>query len=77
MADIRYQIENDVLTTDGPNPKTRNGSRHMDQCVIYDLATHPTIIHRVASILGSDLVVWATNLWNKEPNGAESPGIKT
>ena len=73
MAVVRAEIEHDVLTTDGPKPNNRVGSRHMDKAVIYDLATHPAIIQRMASIYGPDLIMWATNLWNKGPGGAEIP----
>ena len=73
MADVRRQIEADVLTTDGPNPRSRGQSRHMDQPAVYDLATHPAIIDRIAGILGPDLVIWATNFWLKQPGGAEIP----
>ncbi len=73
MATIRAQIEADVLTTDGPKPTTRMGSRHMDRRVIYDLATHPAIIERMACIYGPDLVMWASNLWLKNPGGKEIP----
>ena len=45
----------------------------MDKAVIYDLATHPEIIERIAGLLGPDLIVWATNFWLKEPGGAEIP----
>ena len=73
MADVRRAIERDVLGTDGPNPRSRGQSRHMDQPVVYDLATHPAIIDRIAGLLGPNLVVWATNFWNKAPGGAEIP----
>lgn len=73
MASVRREIEEKVLAADGPNPRTRAQSRHMDQPVIYDLATHPAIIDRIAGILGPDLVVWATQLWLKQPGGAEIP----
>lgn len=73
MALVRREIEAKVLTTDGPNPRSRSQSRHMDQPVIYDLATHPAIIDRIAGLLGPDLVVWATNFWLKPAGGAEIP----
>ena len=31
MASIRREIEEQVLTTDGPKPRSRMQSRHMDQ----------------------------------------------
>ena len=73
MALIRREIEEKVLTADGPNPRSRSQSRHMDQPAVYDLATHPAIIDRIASLLGPDLVVWATNFWLKPPGAAEIP----
>ena len=73
MAPIRREIEDKVLSTDGPNPRSRGQSRHMDQPAIYDLATHPAIIERMADLLGPDLIVWATNFWLKPPGGAEIP----
>lgn len=73
MAGIRAEIEAKVLSSDGPNPSSRGQSRHMDQPVVYDLATHPAIIDRIAGLLGPDLVVWATNFWNKAPGGVEIP----
>ena len=73
MAGIRAEIESAVLTTEGPNPRSRMQSRHMDSAVVYDLATHPAIIDRIAGLLGPDLIVWATNLWLKEPGGKQIP----
>jgi ectoine hydroxylase-related dioxygenase (phytanoyl-CoA dioxygenase family) len=73
MAEVRHRIETDVLASDGPNLRSRGQSRHMDQPVVYDLAAHPAIIDRIAGILGPDLVIWATNFWNKAPGGAEIP----
>ena len=71
MAVIRREIDEVVLTSTGPSSMAQ--SRHMDQPVIYDLATHPAIIDRISCLLGPDLIVWATNLWLKEPGGAEIP----
>lgn len=73
MAEIRDHIDNDVLQRDGPNPRTRVQSRHMDSQIIYDLSTHPAIIERMASIMGPDLIMWATNFFTKEPGGSEIP----
>lgn len=73
MDGIRQHVENDLLTTDGPNPKSRLQSRHMDSPVIAQLACHPAIIGRMAQLYGSNLIMWATNFFNKEPGGAEIP----
>jgi ectoine hydroxylase-related dioxygenase (phytanoyl-CoA dioxygenase family) len=73
MAGIRNHIDTVVLQKDGPNPKTRLQSRHMDSRVVCDLACHPAIIGRMRSLYGPDLVMWATNFFNKEPGGSEIP----
>jgi len=73
MAGIREHIDQVVLQCDGPNPRTRLQSRHMDSRVIFDLATHPAILDRMAALYGPDLILWATNFFNKEPGGAEIP----
>ncbi|MEM7030152.1 MAG: phytanoyl-CoA dioxygenase family protein [Chloroflexota bacterium] len=73
MAEIRDHIDTDILQRDGPNPRTRVQSRHMDSYIIYDLCTHPTIIDRMASIMGPDLIMWASNFFIKEPGGIEIP----
>lgn len=72
MADVRKHIEDDLLTTDGPSPK-RLQSRHMDSPRIAELACHPAIIERMACLYGPDLILWATNFFNKEPGGSEIP----
>jgi ectoine hydroxylase-related dioxygenase (phytanoyl-CoA dioxygenase family) len=73
MADIRNHIDTVVLQKDGPSPKSRFQSRHMDSRVVYDLASHPAIIDRMRSLYGNDLVLWATNFFCKEPGGSEIP----
>lgn len=73
MATICQHIDDHVLTADGPNPKTRLQSRHMDSKVVFDLASHPAIIDRMASLYGPNLVLWATNFFLKNPGGAEIP----
>ena len=73
MAAVRSRIDDEVLTCDGPNPKTRLQSRHMDSRVVFDLASHPAIVDRMASLYGPHLILWATNFFNKEPGGSEIP----
>jgi ectoine hydroxylase-related dioxygenase (phytanoyl-CoA dioxygenase family) len=73
MTGIREEIDANVLNTDGPNPRRPLQSRHMDQPVVYDLASHPAIIERIAGLLGPDVVVWTTNFWLKDPGDPEIP----
>lgn len=72
MADIRAEIEN-ILKTQGPNPKQKLQCRHLDQPVVYNLATRPEIVDRMKSLYGNDLILWATYFFNKEPGGSEIP----
>ena len=73
MAVTRSRIETEVLTSDGPNPKTRLQCRHLDQRFLYDLCALPAIVDRAESLFGPDLVLWATYFFNKEPGGSEIP----
>lgn len=73
MAELRSRIDREVLTSDGPNPRNRLQARHMDHRFVYELATCAPIADRIASLIGNDLVLWATYFFNKEPGGAEIP----
>jgi len=73
MAVIRNHIDTVVLQKDGPNPRTRLQSRHMDSRILFDLASHPAIIGRMRSLYGPNLVLWATNFFSKDPGGSEIP----
>jgi len=73
MAEIRQHIDTQVINSPGPNPNTTLQSRHMDSRVVFDLANSPAIIDRMECLYGSDLILWATNFFNKEPGGKEIP----
>lgn len=73
METLRGRIETEVLATPGPNPKTPLQCRHLDRRVVYDIVTHPAILDRMASLIGDDLILWATYFFNKEPGGKEIP----
>lgn len=72
MAAIREHIDSQVLTHQGVSPSPLQ-SRHMDSKVVFDLAGHPAIVDRMASLYGPHLILWATNFFNKEPGGVEIP----
>lgn len=72
MAAIRERIAGEVLTTAGPAGHPEQ-SRHLDQRVVYDLCAHPTIVERMACLMGPDLVLWRSNFFNKGPGGKEIP----
>src|SRR5688572_32525828 len=72
MAGIRQHIDTQVLTRPGSSPRVVQ-SRHMDSKVVYELATHPAILVRMASLFGPHLILWATNFFRKDPGGVEIP----
>lgn len=47
--------------------------RHVDSRDMYELCTHPGIVERAADIYGDDLMLWTSQLWEKEPGGRENP----
>lgn len=73
MAAIRSRIESEVLTTDGRNPKNRLQSRHLDHRLVHDVIAAPPVLDRVRSIIGDDVVVWASYFFTKDPGGKEIP----
>lgn len=72
MAEVRANIDGEVLPRFGPG-KSNLQSRHMDSRVVYELAAHPAILDRMASLYGPDLILWATYFFLKEPGGKEIP----
>lgn len=70
---LRVRIENEVLTTDGPNPKNRSQCRMLDQPFLRDLLTREEILDRMESLYGPDLVLWASYFFTKNPGDAEIP----
>lgn len=72
MAAMRADIEA-VLAADPPDHKTRIHNRHLDSHLIYELSTHPAIIERMQCLYGSDLLLWRTNFFVKEPGAKEIP----
>jgi len=73
MDAIRPLVEHEIFEAEGPFHVNRQKSRHLDNCTIYDLCAHPTIMDRVEKILGPNLVLWQSNFFNKEPGAKEIP----
>ena len=72
MLNMQPEIEK-VLETDAPDHKNRVHNRHLDSSLIHELATHPSIVKRMASLYGPDLILWRTNFFVKEPGAKEIP----
>ena len=73
MAKVRARVETEVLPTTGKNPRNPLQSRHLDNRLVYDLITAPPLLDPIRSLIGEDIVVWASYFFNKEPGGKEIP----
>jgi len=71
MAPIRQQLVDNVLYDEKVHWGEHN--RHLDSKLVYDLATQPEILNRMASILGENLLLWRTNFFVKEEGAREIP----
>ena len=72
MAARRPAMER-VLATDPPHGEQRVHNRHLDSRAVYDLATHPEIVERMACLYGSDLLLWRTNFFVKNRGSKAIP----
>lgn len=70
---VNNLIDDKVFNEAGPNPKNKLQSRHMDVSEIYQAAIKDVICDRVASILGNDLIMWASYFFEKQPGDLEIP----
>ncbi len=74
MEPICRHLFADVFPTDGPNPRDRTHSRHLDTPAVFGLVSHAAIVGRIASVLGDDVMVWTTGFFIKQPrDGLETP----
>ena len=48
-------------------PNKYHYDRHLDVDLLSDHATNPKIIHKIASLLGSDIALWRTEVFSKAP----------
>lgn len=80
MEPIRRRIGEEVMR----RPSTYPGdwtpemcrftqSRHLDSRLVWELCSDPRVVQPMVSLLGRDLLLWRTNLWNKDPAGDDGP----
>ena len=72
MAALRPAIEQ-VLETDPPVADNRVHNRHLDSRAVYDIATDPAIVARMAALYGPDLLLWRTNFFVKNRGSKAIP----
>jgi len=74
MVEIReylraVTLQYDCAVEGFPNTKWR----HLDDPVVYRLCAHPAIVERVGALLGPDVLLWQSNLFDKPPGASEIP----
>lgn len=72
MVELGARIRAEVLPFDGP-AGTPLQSRHQDNPLIHELCTSPAILDRIASLLGPNLILWRSHLFDKPPGSPEVP----
>ena len=71
MAALRPGIEQVLDTV--PAHGNRAHNRHLDSHAVYDLATEPAIVQRMACLYGPDLLLWRTNFFVKNRGSKAIP----
>jgi ectoine hydroxylase-related dioxygenase (phytanoyl-CoA dioxygenase family) len=76
MEGIRRRIDDEVLTTSGPNPRAHGARihcRHLDHRFLLELCRTPALAACARGLLGDDVMIWSSNFWLKPPGGAPVP----
>lgn len=72
MHAVARYIRTFTLATDCPVPGfPRTKWRHIDDAVVFAIGSHPSILDRVAQLLGDDILLWQSNLFDKQPGDDE------
>lgn len=76
-AEFIERVEAEVLNTDDyPFSHTDAGprhDRHRDSRLVYDFITQPSIIEKISSLYGPNLLLWTSHLWEKKSGEAGVP----
>jgi ectoine hydroxylase-related dioxygenase (phytanoyl-CoA dioxygenase family) len=68
MKHVREQLDRQILRRGNP----LNGC-HLYNRLVYETMTGSAILDRIESLLGSDILLWITRFFMKEPGGLEIP----
>lgn len=72
MAEYRERVPGEVREeSEYAGPPSRD--RHLDSPTVYDLCSHPALVDRLASILGPDVTLWRSFIFQKGPGGDSFP----
>lgn len=71
------QFEADVLEQDSYPLEDADVSarhdRHLDSRLVYEFLTQPSIVETISAIYGSDLLLWSSHFWEKDPEESGVP----
>jgi len=73
MAPIRERLDQLRAAERAERPEHPHAgvhNMHLRHRLMYDLAAHPAIIALLTPIVGEDLLLWRTHIWDKQPHGA-------
>src|ERR1700749_462909 len=73
MHRLHPLIDEAVERKSAPFRRDKWESRHQDCRVFYDICASPEIVGRISSLLGPDIVLWNSVVFNKMPGGREVP----
>jgi ectoine hydroxylase-related dioxygenase (phytanoyl-CoA dioxygenase family) len=73
MQRLHPLIDEAVERKSAPFRRDKWESRHQDCRVFYDICASPGIVGRISSLLGPDIVLWNSVVFNKMPGGREVP----
>jgi len=71
MEEYRSRVET-AIERDGPHGDPHM-YRHLDSAAVYQLCSHPAVVGRLQAVLGENLLLWASTLFNKRPGGDGIP----
>jgi non-haem Fe2+, alpha-ketoglutarate-dependent halogenase len=60
-----------VTSANKPHDSTIiNYDRHLDCNTLSEHIAHPTVVHKLRSLMGDDIICWKTNIFEKQPGEA-------
>jgi hypothetical protein len=74
MNAIRPLLLQDIFEGPSQFSDSHTESRHLDSASVWELCSAPTVVNKLKSLYGPDLMVWASTLFDKTPAQAENPG---
>ena len=73
MAEMREHIATNVLPHTPENYPSMKHCRHLDDQIVFNICSHPSIIEKINSIFGKDIILWRSHLFLKPAGAAEVP----